>query len=139
LRTNAPLDQTTELVSFKVRLLSVATGCFTAIAGSLVFGPAFLIYPIFLVAGAIIQARWRSLGRGLMLSGALLLSAVATFCAAAILEGVRTLRRYHDLNVLVVLSVMLVSVLLVCWCDMELVISEVKIRRAQRSENSLSS
>jgi hypothetical protein len=127
-----PTGQTTEIVPSKVRLLSVATGCFTAIAGSLLMGPLFSIWPVILILGAIIQPHRRHLGRGLMLSGALFLSAWATLFVVGVLDGIRQLRQYHDLNFLAVLSSMLVSVLLVSWCDVALVISEIKMRRAQR-------
>ena len=127
-----PPGQATEIVPSKVRLLSVATGCLTAIAGSLFMGPLFSIWPVILILGAIIQPYRRHLGRGLMLSGALFLSAWATLFVVDVLHGIRQWRLYHDLNSLAVLSTMLASVLLVSWCDVALVISEIKMRRAQR-------
>jgi len=68
-----------EIVPFKVRFLSVVAGSITGIAGSFGFGPLFLIYLPVLIAGAIIQPSRRSLGRGLMLSGVVLLSPVVFF------------------------------------------------------------
>jgi hypothetical protein len=139
MRIDASENQATGIISYKVRLLSVVSGCFTGIAGSFGFGPLFLIYPVLLIAGAIIQPRRRILGRGLMLSGAVLLIPVTVFFASAIVDGARMLRGYHDLNFLGVLSAMVVSVLLACWCDVQLVISEVKVRRAQRPHSPPSS
>jgi hypothetical protein len=67
-----------------------------------------------------------------MLSGALFLNAWATFFVVGVLHGIRQLRQYHDLNSVAVLSSMLASVILVSWCDVTLVISEIKMRRAKR-------
>jgi hypothetical protein len=132
LRIDVAPDEATEIVPRKVRLLSIATGFFTAIAGSLLMGPLFSIWPAILVLGAIVQPYWRHLGRGLMLSGALFLNAWATFFVVGVLHGIRQLRQYHDLNSVAVLSSMLASVILVSWCDVTLVISEIKMRRAKR-------
>jgi hypothetical protein len=132
LRIDVAPDEATEIVPCKVRLLSIATGFFTAIAGSLLMGPFFSIWPAILVLGAIVQPYWRHFGRGLMLSGALFLSAWATLFVVGVLHGIRQLRHYHDLNSRGVLSSMLASVILVSWCDVALVISEIKMRRAQR-------
>jgi len=67
-----------------------------------------------------------------MLSGALFLSAWATLFVVGALHGIWQLRQYHDLNSAAVLSSMLASVIFVSWCDLALVISEIKMRRAQR-------
>ena len=124
--------EATEIVASKIRLLSITTGCFTAIAGSLLMGPLFSIWPAILILGAIVQPYRHHLGRGLMLSGALFLSAWATLFVVGVLHGIWQLRRYHDLNSLGVLSFMLASVIVVSWCDVALVISEIKMRRAKR-------
>jgi hypothetical protein len=127
-------DLSAELVPHNVRLLSIVTGCFTAIAGSLLTGVFFSIYPGILALGAAAQPRWRRLGRGLMLAGALLLtSEVALFCLA-IPESIRTMRVYQDRNSIAILSFLVVSVLLVGWCDAVLVANEIRMRRIQNSQ-----
>jgi hypothetical protein len=99
-------------------------------------GPLFSIWPAILVLGAIIQPYRRYLGRGLMLSGALFLSAWATLFVVGVLHGIRQLRQYHDVNSVAVLSSMLAAVILVSSCDVALVISEIKMRRTQRPSST---
>jgi hypothetical protein len=132
LKIDSPRNRLFEIVPFKMRLLSVVTGCFTAIAGSLLMGPLFAIWPAILILGALVQSKWRHLGRGLMLSGALLLSSWEILFGLAVPQETRTFLQYHDLNSLGVLSLLLASVLLAGWCDVMLVITEIRMRRAQR-------
>jgi hypothetical protein len=113
------------IVSSKARWLAVATGCFTAIAGSLGFTWGFAIVPSFLIVGAVVQPRLPRTGRVLMCAGALALTLwVLSFCFFILPENRFTNR--PD-----VLAVTLVSVLLVALCDVALVMEEVKSRRTQ--------
>jgi len=107
-------------ISNKTRSLVVATGILTAISGSLRFGGLFLIIPSFMVVGALLQPRFRNLGRGLMLAGALLLSAwVLPYGILILFQGI------HELGVTVFT---ISSTLLTVVCDFALVAEEVRIR-----------
>jgi hypothetical protein len=114
---------TDPIVCRKVRWLAAATGCFTAVTGALGYGALFPIIPSFIVVGAVIQPRFPQLGRGLMLAGALLLTVFVLPYGVAILfsHGI-----IHDLDVA---GLTLGSVLLVTFCDVAIVIEEVRIRR----------
>jgi len=103
--------RTNLIVSREVRWLAIATGCFTAVAGSLGFGWLFPITPSFLIAGAILQPRFPRVGRGLMLAGALWLS------LWVLPYGVAVLGSYSKIDRLATIGIVLVSVLLVTLCD----------------------
>jgi hypothetical protein len=62
------------LVSPRIRLLAIITGCVSAVAGSLPFGPLFAVVPAMLIFGAVLQ-RWSPCpGRWLMWLGAFFLT-----------------------------------------------------------------
>ena len=111
------------IVSRKIRWLAVATGFLTAIAGSLGFGILFSIIPSFMVVGAILQPRFPRLGRGLMLAGALWLSAWVFPYGGSVLLSYKVIGRPD------VIGFAFGSVVLVAFCDVALVIEEVRIRR----------
>jgi hypothetical protein len=113
-------SQKSPIVSIKARSLVIATGCFTALAGSLALGVMFSLFPGVMVVGALLQPRFRNLGRGLMLAGALLLSAwVLPYGVLILFQGIgRT-----DVMIFTAGSVLLVAV-----CDVALVVEEVIIR-----------
>jgi hypothetical protein len=122
LRINSPTGQSPEILPAKIRLLSIATGCFIAIAGSLIVGLLFSIPPIILVLGAIAQPYLRVAGKWLIGVGAVLLSLEVMVLMVVIPEGIRLLRLYHDRNFLGTLTFSIASVLLVTWCDVALII-----------------
>ena len=122
MRINSPAGQSAEIVPAKIRLLSIATGCFTAIGGSLVVGVLFSIPPIILILGAIAQPYLRVIGRWLIGVGAVLLSLEVLVFVVVIPEGIRLLRLYHDRNFVGTLSFSIASVLLVAWCDVALIV-----------------
>jgi hypothetical protein len=109
------------VVSTETRLLAIVTGCFTALVGSMALGVMFSMYPGVMVVGALLQPRFRILGRGLMLAGALLLSAwVLPYGVSILFQGIGR----PDVMIFTVASVLLVAV-----CDVALVVEEVRIRR----------
>jgi hypothetical protein len=111
-------------VSKKVRCLAIVTGFLTGIAGALVFGILFALYPAFLVFGAVIEPRFPRLGRGLICFGALWLTFwVSDFTYLAVREG-----RPSDHWLI---AVTLMSFLLVAGCDLAIVIEELRLRRIQ--------
>jgi hypothetical protein len=117
------------VVSRRVRWFAIATGLLIGAAGALGLGAMFVLYPAFLVLGAIIQPRFRQLGRGLICFGALLV----TFWVFDI--GFLAVRERHSGDRLVfVLS--MASVLLVILCDLAIVREELKIRHISASTNN---
>lgn len=118
------------VVSIQTRLLAIVTGCFAALVGALAFGAMFSVFPSVMVVGAILQPRFRSLGRGLMLAGALLLSAWVP--PYGVLGLISDLTNFDP----TVFGFALASVLLVTVCDVVLVIEEVRIRRRATPDKS---
>jgi hypothetical protein len=113
------------IVSNKVRWLAIAAGCFTAVAGSLGLTLGFVIVPIILIVGAIVQPRFTRAGRVLMCAGALSLSFwMLSFCVFILPES-----RFAGRPGAIAFTI--VSALLVVWCDVAIVIEEVKLRRTQ--------
>jgi hypothetical protein len=111
------------LVSTRTRAVVFIAGSFVALAGSLAMGPAFLMYPAVMLLGALLQPRFRALGRGLMLGGALLLSAWVFPYGIGSLLGAGTSRHSY------VTAFAFGAVLLMAICDVALVMEEIRIRR----------
>ena len=130
MQNNPRMGEFAGIVPAKIRLLSIATGCLTAIGGSIILGLFFSIPPIILVLGAVAQPYIRVVGKWLIGLGATLLSLEVMALVAVIPEGVWLLRLYHDRNFLATLSFSIASVLLVAWCDVALII---EARRPSRS------
>jgi hypothetical protein len=119
--SNESASQKSSIVSAKIRLLVILTGFFTGFAGSLGFGIGFSMFPGVMVVGALLQPRFRNLGRGLMLAGALLVSAwVLPYAVDILFEGIDR----PDMMIFTVGSILLVAV-----CDVALLVEEVRIRR----------
>jgi len=123
LQSDESEGRTSGIVVPRTRWLVVATGCFTAVAGSLGFGLGFAIVPSFLIVGALMQPRCPRAGRGLICAGALWLS----FWVFGV--GVFMLHEHQSTDPPSVVGLTLTSVLLVALCDLAIVIEEVKIRR----------
>jgi hypothetical protein len=111
------------LISDRTRWFAVITGFVTACAGVFA-GGLFLVMPIPLILGAVIQPRFPRAGRGLICAGALWL----TFWVFDIGFFMALENRSNDHLAVVAFS--LVSVLLVVLCDLAIVMEEVRIRRA---------
>jgi hypothetical protein len=111
------------IVSDRIRWLAIVTGLFTAVAGTFA-GGLFFLMPIPLIIGAVVQPRFPRAGRGLICAGALWLTfLVFGFGILFVLE-----RRSTDrLGMFDLITVVLV--LLVAFCDLAIVIEEVKMRR----------
>jgi hypothetical protein len=122
LRIDEPPRSIPEIVPGMVRLLSVVTGCFTAVAGCLVVGLFFSIPPIILVLGGIVQPYLRAAGKWFMAIGATLLSLEVIVLVPAIPDGIKLLHLHHDRNFLAAFLFSIISVLLVALCDVALVI-----------------
>ena len=125
LQTNKSENQTASIIGSKIRWFAVVAGCFAAIAGSFRFGYASACVPSFMVMGAIIQGRFPRFGRVLICAGAIALSYWVFVVDVFLL--IETGPTHH----LGQFGLTLASVLLVAFCDVAIVIEEVKIRRAQ--------
>jgi hypothetical protein len=112
-----------QIVSEKTRWLAVATGFLTAVAGTFA-GGLFLVMPIPLILGAVIQPRFPRVGRGLICAGALWL----TFWVFDI--GGFMVLEHRSTNHLGVVALSIVLILLVVLCDVAILIEELKLRRA---------
>lgn len=106
---------------------------FTAIGGTAIYGLFFSIWPLVLIVGTLIQPHKHLLGRGLMASGALLLSVESYVLVIEIPAAFKKLPARHDFILLAIILFMLISIFLICWCDVELVINEFKAMRMKRS------
>ena len=117
------------IVSARTRWFAIATGCLVGLAGSVGLGFWFAFFVAsFLVAGAIMQAEFPRIGRGLMCAGALWLS----FWVFMI--GVFRLREFCSTpSVGPFDPIILTCVALVVLCDVLITIEEIRIRRAERA------
>jgi hypothetical protein len=110
------------IVPEKTRLFAVITGFVAAVAGAFA-GGLFLVMPIPLIVGAVIQPHFPRTGRGLICAGALWL----TFWAFDV--GFFTVLETHSTDRLGADLLVAGVVLLVALCDVAIVIEEVKMRR----------
>ena len=120
-------NHTAALAAPRTRWLAIVTGCISGLAGSLPFGPLFVVISAILVFGAVLQ-RWspRS-GRLLMWLGACVLTLdVGAFFGPLVLRPPHLI----DTNIVVVLTLCLVSLVLVGWCDVALIIDSHRSRNA---------
>lgn len=125
-----------EIMPGKIRLLAIAAGIFSGIAGFLLFGLILLIVPSVLILGAAIQPYWTYIGRPLMWLGAFLLTFYASvFLAPQAFVGILELPAPPDLFQAIILVLLLVSLVLVIWCDAALIIEGIRWGRAPRTES----
>lgn len=130
LTTNETPGHDTQILSPRKRGLVIATGVIVAVTVSLGISPVFAIVPGFLILGAVIQRYHILLGRVVMWIGALILSVLAPLLGGAALATVRTLRMYHDFNIIGISVLYAVSFLLLCLCDVALIIDAIRWARA---------
>ena len=120
----------TWIVARKTRWLAIVTGCFTAVAASVSITLFLAIVPILLILGAIAQPRFPRAGFVLMLLSAWSLSLwVIPLGVLFLSQGFRTLRVYHDFNVVAITSLFVVSFFIVVYCDAALIIDFFKSTR----------
>ena len=122
----------------RLRWVAIAAGC---VAGAFGISLTFL-FPLFsvpLVLGALMQPRSTRSGRWLMWVGALMINCFSLYFAWAImLEDFRRLPQYDFITV-AFFYLSIVTVILVSWCDVELVLDAVRLKRnAMTSEGRFS-
>lgn len=122
-QVNRELSLDADVLSAKLRWLAVLAGCSSAIFGVMAFGA------IFLILAALIQARARTTGRWLMWLGALLLSVVIPYGIGIVFS-----RASWSINTF---PLFLLSTVLVCWCDLALLIEALRSKRSRWVTGSL--
>ena len=116
------------LVSARTRWLAILAGCVAGITGAVSISLFFPLVASLLIFGAIAQPRFHRTGFWLMLVGALFLSLYVLPIGAGILLGsFKTLRLYHDFNIVAVTLGWAGSFLLLAWCDAALMIEGRKL------------
>jgi len=116
-------------VAARTRWLAILAGCVAAITGAVSVTLLFPIIPSILIFGAIAQPRFHRSGFWLMLVGALFLSLWVLPIGAVILLGsFKTLRLYHDFNMVAGTFGWAASFLLLAWCDAALMIESRRLR-----------
>lgn len=111
-----------DVISNRRRWLALITGLVFAFVGFFHYGPLFLILPLILIIGAIAQPRFRRVGRWMLAIGAGVLTYGTTFAAVPAIILIRELPVHHSNEELIFLVLCLATVMLVVWCDVELVI-----------------
>lgn len=100
------------------RLIAIVTGLITGTALSVGMGFFAAIVPMLLIAGAILQPRFRLLGFWLMIAAAAQLSLwMLPFGAWLLYDSVRVLHWYRDLNTAMITSIWAISLALLVVCD----------------------
>ncbi len=125
-------NQPSEILPLKMRLLCIATGSISGLAGMLLFGPLFWLFPSLLILGAVAQPYLLRAGRWIVAIGALILSIYTfLFIAPQILGAVQMMRTIHDPGFLALLSLFLASIILVVWSDAALVLDAKRLQHTR--------
>ena len=127
-----PLTPKNEIMPTRLRWVAIAAGC---VAGAFGVSLTFL-FPLFsvpLILGALTQPRSTRSGRWLMWVGALILSCFSLYFAWAImLEDFRGVPHY-DLITVAFFYLSIATVILVSWCDVELVLDAIRLKRIAKT------
>jgi hypothetical protein len=121
---------TDAIVSKATRYLCIAGSCLLAAAGTALAGPFVAIYPGILAVGAILQPKYNKLGRGLMCSGALLLTVLAG--AGAFATVAFALSEKAGISAAGILFCSSAAIVMVC--DVAIIKDECRIRRSGKME-----
>jgi hypothetical protein len=136
---NEFINQSGTVVSRKTLLLCVAAGCVTGLLGFLSFGWSSAIVPGILIFAAIVQPYSLRHGRWLLWVTAFLLTiAVGPICVQGLRTNIPLLKSLHDPNFIGMLFLLFASLLLICGCDLALLIDTLKVRQRRSLPNSIS-
>jgi hypothetical protein len=118
-------DRGPRVLPDKLRVLSLAAGCISGLAGFFLFGIVFLVFPVLQILGAIIQPYSPRLGYWVLSAGvAILTASVGGFFGTQIFFIMRDIPHFHDPEILGVLFLFSLSLVLVVWVDVALIINE---------------
>jgi hypothetical protein len=124
-----PPPQTTEILSARVRWVAIAAGCVGGIFGM----GLTLLFPIFsvpLILGAIVHPSTPRPGKWLMWVGALVLSCTGLYFSwGVMLDDLRNGLRYPDFMTVGIFYLSIATVIIVSWCDLELVVEAIRRTR----------
>jgi hypothetical protein len=121
-------NQVSPRIPSRMRWLAIAAGCVFGIVSFLHYGWFFLFIPSVLILGAVIQPRFPRLGSVLLAFGACIVTFYGLFLGVPIVLIIRNLGVRHGLEDLVFLGLSLASVVLIIWCDAQLV-ADARARR----------
>ncbi|HEY6465324.1 MAG TPA: hypothetical protein VIY69_04985 [Candidatus Acidoferrales bacterium] len=114
----------------KVRALALATGVVVGVTGCLGIGLFFVVVPALLIIGTLVQPR-SDAGRPLMWAGALFVSIPGLFFGYSALHTFSQLPKYHDVGLLTMVFLSLLSFFLVVACDLTLIMDALRFKRRQ--------
>jgi hypothetical protein len=118
-------------IPVNLRWLALAAGCSSGLVGSLLFGPAFLIFPSVQMLGAVVEAYSPRFGQVLLWIGACILTFYAgAFLAPQALGAISVLNVRNDLTHIALFVLLVVSLALLAWCDVALLLFAIRPRRA---------
>jgi hypothetical protein len=116
-----------------LRWLALAAGCSCGLAGSLLFGPAFLIFPSTQILGAVVVAYSPRFGKVLLWLGACILTFYAAITLAPqALGAISVLHVRDDLTHIALFLLLVGSLSLLVWFDIGLVIFALPPRKGER-------
>jgi len=119
-----------EGMPLNLRWLALAAGCSCGLAGSLLFGPSFFIFPSTQILGAVIEAYSPRLGKVLLWIGACILTFYAAiFLAPQAFGAIFVLQVRNDLTHIALFLFLVASLALLVWCDIALIIFAVRSKR----------
>jgi len=130
LQTQADQSENNQVLSSRTRVLLVSLASFVGVVGSLGMGIGFALWPAVLIIGAIVQSRFRHLGRGLICFGAIMTS------GAVFAVGIFTLLETHTADLPGRLILVAASVLLMVLCDWVILVNELRMRRRQKVDGT---
>jgi hypothetical protein len=124
-----------ERIPINLRWLAIAAGCSCGLAGSLLYGPLFLIFPSIQILGAVVESYLPRFGRVLLVIGACILTVYSTlFLASQALGGISVLRVRNDLAHVALFLLLIVSLASLVWSDIALVLFVIRPRKIVRME-----
>jgi hypothetical protein len=114
--------------------LAVAAGVLVAVTGSCGLGPLFIIFPLALIIGGLIEPRADDSGRYLTWFGLFLISPFAFFLLPLLArESVKSVNRYNDSGSTALLGLSTLSVLTTMLCIVALIGDAYKAKKAATS------
>lgn len=135
MRIDEPSPHAAEIIPIRVRWLAIASGCFSGVSGSLLFGPLFILFPSIQILGAIIQPYSPRSGRLLLSFGAFFLSFYTfLFLGPQAFGALSFFRSYIDLSHITLFALLLASLISVAWCDVALIVDAKQLKHIRRIE-----
>jgi hypothetical protein len=126
LQTQAHQNENNQVLSSRTRVLLVCIASFVGVVGSLGMGIGFALLPAVLIIGAIVQSRFRHLGRGLICFGAIMTSGIV------FAVGIFTVPEIHTGDLPGRLALVAASVILMILCDWVILVNELRMRRSAK-------